>query len=144
MMTMSPKCGDEYRFDIVSKTLAVDGTVNKPRGLDPIVAQRGHERCGLPAAVRDLGHESAAARRPSSQRRHVGLGPGLVDEDQALRRDAILILCPLRPPPRHVRTVAFASHHAFFKAQLLGMDELPDRSIIDLETALGKVGHEPA
>jgi hypothetical protein len=25
-----------------------------------------------------------------------------------------LILCPLRPPPRDVGTVAFPSHHAFF------------------------------
>jgi hypothetical protein len=25
-----------------------------------------------------------------------------------------LILCPLRPPPRDVGTIAFASHHAFF------------------------------
>jgi hypothetical protein len=25
-----------------------------------------------------------------------------------------LILCPLRPPPRDVRTVALASHYGFF------------------------------
>ena len=55
-----------------------------------------------------------AARRPAPQRRHVGLGPGLVDEDQARRIDPILILYPLRPPARDVGTVALASHHAFF------------------------------
>src|SRR5215831_7866633 len=32
----------------------------------------------------------------------------------------------------------------FFEAQLLGMDELPDRAIIDLEAALGELGHQPA
>ena len=29
-------------------------------------------------------------------------------------RDLILILDPLRAAPRHVGTIAFASHHAFF------------------------------
>jgi len=32
----------------------------------------------------------------------------------------------------------------FFEAQLLGMDEVPDRSIIDLQSALGEFGDEPA
>ena len=39
--------------------------------------------------------EPGAAERPSLRRRHVGLGPGLVDEDQALGRDTVLILDPL-------------------------------------------------
>ena len=106
--------GDEDLLDIGSKALAVDRPLEKPWRVDPVMAQGGQEGRGLPAAVRDLGDERSAARRPSPQRRHVGLGPGLVDEDQALRIDAILILCPLRPPPRDVGTIAFASHHAFF------------------------------
>jgi len=65
-------------------------------------------------AVRDLGDQAATARGPASQRRHVGLGPGLVDEHQAGRIDTALILDPLRSPTRDVRTIAFASHHAFF------------------------------
>src|ERR1700760_2043904 len=32
----------------------------------------------------------------------------------------------------------------FFEAELLGMDELPYRTVIDLQAALGKFGHEPA
>src|SRR5258708_8921926 len=32
----------------------------------------------------------------------------------------------------------------FFEAQLLGMDEVPDRPIIDLEAALGEFGDQPA
>jgi len=99
---------------IGAKALAVDRPLKKPRRIDPIEAERGQEGHRVPATVRDLGHAALAARRPSAQWSHVGLGPGLVDEDQALRRDAILILCPLRPPPRHVGAIAFASHHAFF------------------------------
>jgi hypothetical protein len=32
----------------------------------------------------------------------------------------------------------------FFEAQLLGVDEVPDRPIIDLEAALGQFGDKPA
>jgi hypothetical protein len=32
----------------------------------------------------------------------------------------------------------------FFEAQLLGVDEVPDRPIIDLEAALGEFGDKPA
>jgi hypothetical protein len=32
----------------------------------------------------------------------------------------------------------------FFEAQLFGMDEVPDRPIIDLQAALGEFGDEPA
>ena len=42
------------------------------------------------------------------------LVPGLVDEDQTANVDTILILRPLAAPPSYVRTIAFASHHAFF------------------------------
>src|SRR3979490_158486 len=88
--------------------------------------------------------QPVAARRPSPQWSHIGPGPGLVDEDQPLRFDAALILCPLGAPTRHVGTIAFASHHAFFEAELLGMDELPYRAVVDLQSAPVKFGNEPA
>ena len=106
--------GSEDLLDIGLKALAVDRAFKKPRGVDPVVAQRSQERRRLPVAVRDLGRKPHAERRPSPQRRHVGLGPVLVDEDQTLRLDLVLIFGPLRPPPSDVGTVAFASHHGFF------------------------------
>jgi hypothetical protein len=109
-----PKRGDEDLFDIDLKGLAVDRTFQKPRRLDPVVAQRSQERCCIPMTVWDFGLKSFAARPPSTERRHVGLGPSLIDEDQALRPDLVLILGPLCSPSRDVGTVAFASHHAFF------------------------------
>ena len=135
---------DEDLLDVNSEALAVDRAIENPWGLDPVVAQRGQEGRGLPVAVRDLGGEPDAARRPSPQRRHVGLGPGLVDEDQALRLDPALILRPLRAPAGDVGTVAFAGDDAFFEAQLLGVDEVPHRPVIDLEATLGQFGHQPA
>ena len=61
---------------------------------------------------------SATARAgwcpPSPQGRHIGPGPGFVDEDEPLRIDAALIFLPLDPPPRDLWSIAFASRHAFF------------------------------
>jgi len=65
-------------------------------------------------------------------------------ENQAPRSDAALILYPLRLRPRHAGAVAFASHQGFFEAKLLGTDELPDRAMIDLETAPRELGEQPA
>lgn len=55
-----------------------------------------------------------AARRPSSERRHIGLGPGLVDEHQAGRIDAVLILCPLDPPARHIGAILLSRDQRLF------------------------------
>jgi hypothetical protein len=78
------------------------------------MAQRRDESHGLPAAVRHLANEPLATWCPTSQGAHIGSGPGLVDKDKPLRIDAFLMLHPLRSPSRHVGTIPFASHHAFF------------------------------
>ena len=106
--------GDENLRDINLETLAVDRAFEQPWGVDPVMAQCSQEGRGVPMAMRNLGVKPHPAWRPAAQRRHIGLGPGLVDEDQTLRRDLVLILGPLRPPPCDVGTVAFASHHGFF------------------------------
>ncbi len=68
---------------------------------------------------------------------------GLFDKDQTLRLDRSLLLYPLCAPAGDVRTIALAGDHAFFEAQILGVDELPDRPVIDLQPALCKFGHKP-
>ena len=105
---------DKNLLDIGLKGFTIDRTIKKPWGVDPVMSQCGQEGRSLPVTVRDFGLEPHAERCPPPQRRHVGLGPGLVDEDQALRLDFILILDPLRSPPRDVGSIAFASHHGFF------------------------------
>jgi hypothetical protein len=44
--------------------------------------------------VRDLVNQPLPARRPAMEPRHIGLGPGLVDEDEAAGLDAGLISHP--------------------------------------------------
>ena len=106
--------GAKDLLDIGGEGLAVDRAIEKPRRLDPIVPQCGEEGRGLPVSVRDLGYEPGATQAPSAQRRHIGLGPGFVDKRQTPGVNQVLMLCPLRPPARDVRTTALASHHGFF------------------------------
>ncbi len=47
------------------------------------------------------------------------------------------------PPAGDVRTVAFASHHAFFEAELLVTDKGPDRAVVNLQTVFGQFAHQP-
>jgi hypothetical protein len=95
--------GDEELLDIGAKALAVDRAVEQAGRVEAVVAQRGEEGRGFPMAVRNLGDQALAARRPAVAARHVGLGPGLVDEDQARRIDAALTGAPARAMAAYVR-----------------------------------------
>ena len=110
----STKRWEKDLLHVEAEAVAVDRALEKPWRIDAVMTQGRQEGHGLPAAVWNLGGEPLATRRPSPQGRHIGSGPGLVDEDQALRFDAILIFDPLGSSPGDVRTIAFASHHAFF------------------------------
>jgi len=57
--------GEENLLDIGLKGRAVDRTVEQPWRVDSVVAKRRQEGGGFPMAVRDLGGEPHAARRPS-------------------------------------------------------------------------------
>jgi hypothetical protein len=106
--------GHEDLLDVLEEALAIDGSVDQPRCGDPIVTQSGQEGHGLPAAVWRFAWQPLSARRPPAKRRHVGLGPGFVDEDQARGVDAVLIGHPLQAPPRYIRPVALAGDQRLF------------------------------
>ena len=106
--------GGENLLDVGPEALAIDGALEKPGSIDPVVAHGGEEGHGVPASIGNLGLEPLAARGPASERRHIGSGPGLIDEDQALGVDPALILSPLRPTTRNVRTILLAGVHGFF------------------------------
>jgi hypothetical protein len=64
-------------------------------------------------AMRHLGLEALAARRPASERRHVGLGPGLIDEDEAGRIDLRLMALPPSATSCDVRAILLAGDNVF-------------------------------
>jgi hypothetical protein len=106
--------GDQHLLDIGFEAFAIDRTVKHPRRLDTIMPKGGHKGQGFPVAVRNFGHEPRPSRRPSPERRHVGLGPRFIDEDQALWLDPLLTLCPSGTPACDVGAIAFAGDDGFF------------------------------
>jgi hypothetical protein len=115
MMTVAgPQGGDEDFFDIEQKTLAIDRAVDQPWRLDTVMAQGGEEGRCLPVPVRHFGLETLAARRPSVQRRHVRLGPGLVDEDEPGGVDPTLMPYPLLTAAGNVAAILFAGDQRLF------------------------------
>ena len=69
----------------------------------------------MPAALQHLGEEPLTLRAATVAARHIGLGPGLIDEDENQARwiDPVLILLPARPPTGHVRTILLAGVQGF-------------------------------
>ncbi len=55
-----------------------------------------------------------ATRRPAITPRHLGRGPGFVDEDQPLRFQVGLCLEPDPPPVQNIRALLFAGVRGFF------------------------------
>ena len=105
---------DQNLLDVEKEGFAVDRPLDEPRRGDAIVAQSGHEGHGLPAAVRHLGFDALTARRPAPQRRHVGFGPGLIDEYQPGGVDPLPILGPLRPAAGHVGAILLGGNQRLF------------------------------
>ena len=96
--------GNEFLLDIGSETFAVDRTVEPAGRVDAIVPQRRDEGRGLPMAMRRrLVDEALSALRPAVEARHVGLGPGLVDEHEPGRIDPPLRFAPSLAVARDVR-----------------------------------------
>lgn len=108
------ECGDEELRDICKEAFAVDRAIEDTRRVNPVMPQGSEEGHGLPVAVRDFCIEPVSAPAPSAKGRHVGFGPGLIDEDQPRRIKPALILLPSSAPPGDVRPVLLAWQSAFF------------------------------
>ena len=105
---------DENLLDIGAKAFAVDRTVDDAGRGQSVAAQRRQERQGPPSAERRLGDEALASGASAMRAGHVGLGPGLVDEDKPPRIDRRLTRLPALTPPGDVRPVLFGGAKAFF------------------------------
>src|SRR5689334_11016903 len=94
---------DENSLHVEREELAVDRTVDDPRGIDAVGPQGGDEGERLPMPVRQAGLETLSARSPAAQRRHVGLDPCLVDEDEPAGLNPALMALPARTLASDVR-----------------------------------------
>jgi hypothetical protein len=71
--------------------------------------------------------------------RHVGFGPGLVDEDKPSRIDRRLPRLPLLTPPGDVRPVLFGGAKAFFERHAFVLQKMPKRVIAHHQAAVGQL-----
>ena len=115
-MTMSPRArvGTRALLDPGQEAFAVDRPVEHAGRVDAVVTQRGEKRHRLPMAVRHLRLQAFATATPAAQRRHVGLGPGLVDEDEPADVEARLQSLPAGASARDVRPILLAGVNGFF------------------------------
>ena len=106
--------GRKELFDIGVEALAVDRSVEQAGRFDAVVAQRGEEGRGLPLALRNLVDGALSLRGPAAQTGHVGLRPGLVDEDQPSGVDEPLIGSPSFAVATYVRAILLARDEGLF------------------------------
>ncbi len=109
-----PQCWAKLFLDPCGEAGGVDRLIEDEGSIDPVAAQGGDEGHRLPVAIGRLGMEPLADRRPAPQRRHVGLRPGLVDEDEAPGIRPALELPPLRSASRYLGPELLGGKNAFF------------------------------
>jgi len=99
--------GDENLLDIDFEGVAIDRSIEDPRGDDALAGNPGHEGCGLPMAMGNPAFQPLSAQTAAVAAGHVGRGPGLIDEDEALGIKSGLAVAPVLPPsdmPRYLST----------------------------------------
>jgi hypothetical protein len=90
-------------------------SVDDARRVDAVVVQRSDEGHRCPAAERHLPPKPPAARSPAPERPHVGLGPGLVEEDEPPGINAGLPRLSAHALARDIGAVLLAGEHRFLK-----------------------------
>jgi len=104
----------EDLLDVEGEELAVDGSVDNPGCINAIDAQGSDEGECLPMSVRNMRHQALSPRSPAAQGRHVGLDPGLVEEDQPVWLYALLISLPSSALASNVWPILLSRQNAFF------------------------------
>ena len=97
-------------FDIGQKAGAIQRAIEDTRSSHAVVAQRRHEGQRLPVAVRAGRPQPLAPGAAAMAAGHVGLGPGLVQEDEPAGIKLALRALPLPAAPRDVRPLLFGGH----------------------------------
>ena len=101
-------------FDIGAEAFPVDRPVEQAGSREAVVTQRAEEGHRAPVAMWCEAAKTSSFRCPSAQRSHVGLNPGLVDEDEALRIKTSLPRSPASPSAGHIKAALFKSQQRFF------------------------------
>lgn len=106
--------GDQHLAHIGGEPFRVDRPVEHEGGVYAVVAQRGDEGHRTPVAVGGLGEQGLSPRAPATGPDHIGLGPGLIDEDQPGGINLALMPLPPGAAAGDIRPVLLAGVHGFF------------------------------
>ena len=89
---------------------AIDRTIQNEGGDDAVMAQPRQEGQGLPMPMRNLGEKRRPTRTPSSQSRHIGFHPCLIEKNQARQVKLSLVGLPAVAQPCHLRPILLLGH----------------------------------
>ena len=109
-----PEHRHEQLLDIGTEASAVDRAVEDAGCHQPVAAQGSEEGQRLPMAVRREAAQTLTSLSPAAQRGHVGLDPGLIDEDQPPRVETCLQGAPALPPAGDVGAGLLKGEQRFF------------------------------
>jgi len=104
----------EKVLHISAEAFAIDRAVEDAGCRELVMAERAEECQGSPVAVRCEAAQAAPFGAPAPQRRHVGLDPGLVDENEPPRIKPGLPGSPTLAPTRDVRASLLKGEQCFF------------------------------
>jgi hypothetical protein len=116
MITIStwPQRRQQELLDVGPEALAINRAINDTGRGDAIAPQDGEEGHCSPMPMWDVSAQRLAAPIPAVAARHIGLNPGLVDEDRTAGIDASLVQFPPAATPSDVASFLFAGEHGFF------------------------------
>ena len=104
----------EDLMDVDPEGISIHWPVEHPWRGHAAEAQSGDECHGLPVTERDSIVAALSDRRPAIEAGHLGVDPGLVEEDEALRVDERLCRLPQRPPRGDVGAILLGCAQGFF------------------------------
>jgi hypothetical protein len=108
------KCWYETLSDPGQEADLIDGLVKNTGGLNAIAPETGDEGQCFPVPVWYFRDQALPDGSPTSDRGHVGFGPGLINEHQPPGIDLALMASPEVSLTRDVGTVLLAGVKAFF------------------------------
>src|SRR6266481_969096 len=100
-----PKIVNEDLFYEGLEDIPIDGSVHDGGTAHSLDSQGRNQGGGFPVTVRRFVDQALTPWCPTAKAGHIRLGPGLIDEDQALGLDFRLDSLPDRTTPGDVRTI---------------------------------------
>lgn len=109
-----PEEGCQLLLDIGAKAFVVDRAVEDAWRGEPVAAQRAEKGQRVPVAMWGEAAQALPFRSPAAQRGHVGLDPGLVEEDEPSWIEAALPRAPALASAGDVGARLLKSEQRFF------------------------------